>query len=308
MSFKIFGWQGIELEIPEEWELAEETGNYMRGYIRLDDVANPRVRISWMVITKSKAKDPAYEAVKKVKSELKKKDKGVKFIRDTKIKICGHSSRYLHWRGSGDRAELEGCGLFWFCPQTMRGITVVFAFRTDEYWNIRLAIERAVKSIVCHSNGLRKWTAFGTELSIPQDFHLLERKYDLKHLHLLFASKSAHFMFDRLNFANLITSKKYKSLKGWFKKEYRKEVERRFKCSRWIKIEKASFHGHEGILAKALSKKSIIQRRIYVSESHIWLCEETDKIFALTAVREHESAPEVEENLKAILESVMCHK
>jgi len=307
MDFKAFGWQGIELKIPQDWELSEETGSYKQGFIRFDDTADPRLRISWRVLDKYKGKDPAHEALERTKKEIEKKDKGVRFIRETKLKISDHPSRYVHWRGSGERSLVEGCGLFWHCPETKRGFASVFAFRTDEYWNLRLAIQRVVRTISCHSNGPRLWTAFGLNMNIPQDFHLLERQYDLKCLHLLFSSAYGYFMIDRYNFGRSL-KKEDRDLTDWFERNCKKKIERLFKCSQWGKIKKAHFNDHEGFLIQAFSKRTVLQRTKSMSESRVWHCEDKDKIYVVTTVRELEGHSETEDNLDAILRSVVCHE
>ena len=47
MDWTVFGWAGIQLEIPTTWELSGLSGDQKTGYLRLDDAEMPRLELKW---------------------------------------------------------------------------------------------------------------------------------------------------------------------------------------------------------------------------------------------------------------------
>ena len=47
MEWTVFGWAGIQLEIPTAWELSGLSGDQKTGYLRLDDGEMPRLELKW---------------------------------------------------------------------------------------------------------------------------------------------------------------------------------------------------------------------------------------------------------------------
>ncbi|MGB9596817.1 MAG: hypothetical protein ACPL7B_11095, partial [Candidatus Poribacteria bacterium] len=54
MDFVRFGWQGITMEIPSNWELSALSGDYDNGYIRMDDENSPRMELKWSKLREKK--------------------------------------------------------------------------------------------------------------------------------------------------------------------------------------------------------------------------------------------------------------
>ena len=46
-GWKKLGWQGLELEVPEPWDLSAHSGSYRKGYLRLDDGERIRLEVRW---------------------------------------------------------------------------------------------------------------------------------------------------------------------------------------------------------------------------------------------------------------------
>ena len=42
-----FVWQGLRLEVPEDWNLGRVDGDFEKGYARLDDAEIVRLEIEW---------------------------------------------------------------------------------------------------------------------------------------------------------------------------------------------------------------------------------------------------------------------
>ena len=42
-----FAWQGLTLEVPEDWNLGRVDGDFEKGYTRLDDAEIVRLELEW---------------------------------------------------------------------------------------------------------------------------------------------------------------------------------------------------------------------------------------------------------------------
>ena len=54
MDWNLFGWAGIQLEIPTTWEISGISGDEKNGYLRLDDAEMPRLELKWAKTRKKK--------------------------------------------------------------------------------------------------------------------------------------------------------------------------------------------------------------------------------------------------------------
>ena len=60
MDWVKFGWQGVSMELPANWELGGLSGDYNNGYVRMDDEDMPRMELKW---SKSKEKKPDLQKI-----------------------------------------------------------------------------------------------------------------------------------------------------------------------------------------------------------------------------------------------------
>ncbi len=301
MGFKLFGWQGLEFEIPEDWELGLEKGNYANGFIRLDDPMFARLGVNWQTVKEKKVKSPV-EFVKELKKTLKKKNKETRFLGETETKVCSHPSRYFRWKSIG-----EGYDLFWYCRETRRAFAAEFTFRPDEYSQIRPAMDRMIETLRCHTDDrFRNWTLYGLNLQIPIGFKLTERGIYATRVHLFFSSKGASFMIDRIGFGQSVVSETYHGIKEWFEKVYRRELRKRYRGIRFGRFKMARVFGHDALATTSTYRRGILMRRRTV-ESKAWVCEQSNKIYAVsTSVAGGDG--NVNKDLKRMVSSIKCHE
>jgi len=301
MAFKRFAWQGLEFQIPEEWELGQDKGDYASGFIRLDDPMFARLGVNWQTVKEKKVKSPA-EFLKSLKKTLKKRNKDIRFLAEKETKVCDHSARYFRWKAIG-----EGLDLFWYCRETRRAFAAEFTFKPDEYAQMRAAMDSMIETFRCHGDEkLRSWTLSGLELQVPSGFKLTERGIYATRIHLFFTSKTASLMVDRVAFAQSLLSETYHDLKEWFEKVYRRELRRRYRGIRLGRYKRARVLGHDALATTSTYRRGVLMRRCTV-ESKAWLCERSNKLFAVsTSVTSKDG--NVNKDLKRVLASIRCHE
>ncbi|NOZ63390.1 MAG: hypothetical protein GXO71_00305 [Caldiserica bacterium] len=97
MNWKLTGWEGINLSVPEDWELSSVDGNREKGTFSLDDGYSIRVEVEWEY---PKSTFSMEKLIEKYRQEIIKKGKNIK-CNIVKIKtnfFKGKSGAILHWK------------------------------------------------------------------------------------------------------------------------------------------------------------------------------------------------------------------
>ena len=115
MKWTTLGWNGITVELPEDWELSGLSGDDKSGYLRLEDADMPRLELKW---SESKQKKPDLQRVlddyfKLVRKNYKRRDtnlhiqRNINLIKDPAV-FRGSRGCFLQLEGgdSGDRRHL----------------------------------------------------------------------------------------------------------------------------------------------------------------------------------------------------------
>ena len=106
MDWTVFGWAGIQLEIPTTWELSGLSGDQKTGYLRLDDAEMPRLELKWAHTRRKKPDLHATldEYFKLIRKTYKKGGelsfrRNVNFIKDPEF-FEGRTVLGFSWKGS----------------------------------------------------------------------------------------------------------------------------------------------------------------------------------------------------------------
>ena len=191
MDWTLFGWAGIQLEIPTTWELSGLSGDQKTGYLRLDDAEMPRLELKWAHTRRKKPDlhatlDEYFKLIRKTykKSTELSFRRNVNLIKEEEFfntkDVIGFS-----WKG-GIRAN----GLIF---HTGKRITIVQVMgRLKENW--RPTVLRIFQSIVDHGDApLTLWSAYGLQLGVPKEYKLERQKLLSGYLLFAFVAKPVRF-------------------------------------------------------------------------------------------------------------------
>lgn len=191
MDWTVFGWAGIQLEIPKTWELSGLSGDQKTGYLRLDDAEMPRLELKWAHTRRKKPDLHATldEYFKLIRKTYKKGGelsfrRNVNFIKDPEF-FEGRNILGFSWKG-GVRAN----GLIFHAGK--RIIIVQVIGRLKENW--RPIVLRIFQSITDHRDAPQTlWSAYGLKLSVPKEYKLERQKLLSGYLLFAFVAKKEHF-------------------------------------------------------------------------------------------------------------------
>ena len=191
MDWTLFGWAGIQLEIPATWELSGLSGDQKTGYLRLDDAEMPRLELKWAHTRRKKPDLHATldEYFKLIRKTYKKGTelsfrRNVNFIKEDEF-FEGRTVLGFSWKGN-----IRANGLIFHAGKRITIVQVMG--RLKENW--RPTVLRIFQSIVDHSDApLTLWTAYGLKLGVPKEYKLERQKLLSGYLMFAFVAKPAHF-------------------------------------------------------------------------------------------------------------------
>jgi len=319
LGFKSIGWQGLELQVPEDWNFSVESGSQQQGFMRLASSLSS-FELKWEKMGKKK-KFSLESVVDKLIEKLQKTDKKVKLLKKGSEEVFGHHALYFHFE-----SEYKGYGVAWYCDKGEKVLLGLFTFKPVEHEKSRLIFERCLDSLKCHTqDDWNTWTLFGFSFKAPSKFDLKERKFLVGHTTMVLYKEEPHpfcvekieVVFQYWSPANVKFEDTYNDPKKWFEQFYEKELKKRYKG----KIEKGRFQGFviEDHAAKNLAstiRRGLWNQTIIKNNTYLWYCPNTNRIYALTLSKglskvrilpskKYEALPT--KTFNKILASISCH-
>jgi hypothetical protein len=282
--FALAGWQGMTIEMPEDWNLGSISGDPKGGYLRYDDDNMPRLEIKWSVETGfvdlNKVIDKYLREIekghKKASGEISI-ERDIKLISKRQRKKAG--LKCFHWR-----ADLQGYGAAWLCKDC--GRTVIAQVMCPGDQDPEAAQELAASillSIEDHPrDGWVTWSAYGFIARAPEDFHLSGQKLQAGLIEFEFDKDTEKLKLARWSMASIAL--KGRSLRQWADAELARTLRKQN-----AEIEPAEIMGHEalritgGNIGGAQKLQRFAQHcagKLYADRliACLWHCEASNKI------------------------------
>ena len=192
MDWTIFGWAGIQLEIPTAWELSGLSGDQKTGYLRLDDGEMPRLELKWAHTRRKKPDLHATldEYFKLIRKTYKRKGTELSFRRNVNLIkeegfFEGRNLLGFSWKG-----DIRANGLIFHVGKRITIVQVMG--RLKENW--RPTVLRIFQSIVdCSEAPQTLWSAYGLKLGVPKEYKLERQKLLSGYLLFVFVAKPVRF-------------------------------------------------------------------------------------------------------------------
>ena len=187
MDWTVFGWAGIQLDIPTTWELSGLSGDQKTGYLRLDDAEMPRLELKWAPTRRKKPDLHATldEYFKLIRKTYKKGTelsfrRNVNLIKDPAF-FEGRTVLGFSWKGS-----IRANGLIFHVGKRITIVQVMG--RLKENW--RPTVLRIFQSITDKGDApLTLWSAYGLQLGVPKEYKLERQKLLSGYLLFAFVAK-----------------------------------------------------------------------------------------------------------------------
>ncbi len=306
----LFGWQGITLRIPPDWNLGRVDGNYQSGYARLDDDQIVRAEVEWR---EGKKRQLSVEAlvdryVEGLEKKAKKTDlpfsvnRRARFLKDKRW-LEGSEYELFVWE-----ADFRTYNLARACPQCGRIILLRVLTRLQE--KAEELVDSIFRSLEDHPReGRVSWSIYGLHFEMPEAFQLAGQELKSGHLQLNFTRDRQTCRIHRVSLAHLLL--KDVRLAEWYQGFFRKQL-RDFR----IEVEDQDLNGHPGLWVRGQPRSRWLQLirplpflnpkpRLF-QDSRVWRCAAADKICIIDHLyRKREEAEDLPLRLS---DGYFCHQ
>ena len=308
-----FGWQGVNLKVPEDWNLGRVDGNYASGYARLDDAEIVRAEVEWREEKlRGKAVARIGDLVDRYIGNLAKKaektdtsfsvERRAKFLKDERW-LEGSNYETFTWE-----ADYRAYNLARICPHCGRIVLLRILTRLQE--DLGDVIETVFSSLEDHPrDGQVIWSIYGLSFLMPADYKLSEHELKSGHIQLSFEKGKQVCRVQRLSLARMLL--KDTTLKGWYptfcKKQLRDLVFEAFE---------EEVHGHEGLRVAGRPRSRwrqllrplplINPRPRQYLDNRVWHCHVSDKICIVDCLSRKKG--EAGDLIRRVTDGYICHQ
>jgi hypothetical protein len=315
-ELKKFGWQGFVLEIPQGCRFLSESGTSHSGYVRFD-AGKFQFELKWDPLSSKSENNPfdiaealVQQIGKKAKREPKKHGK-------SSMRVNGHEAVLARFS-----MEKENHVVVWVCQQSKRVVMVQFVF-SDSSPEQKDITQLILDSVECHNLDGDLWSVLGFSLSTPKSFNLKKRRLIVgrstlsftEEKRIKFRTQKTQLIFECFSLANVQFKETYVHPHKWIEEYYMNELGREFNRMEMERCSNHRFHSHR--LGRCVGKASfhVVGLRNVLLNVAAWYCEDSARIYALTAVVSIEKIPFTRgassEDLmklhKSVLSTVVCH-
>ena len=309
-TWKKFGWQGITLDIPSDWELSGLSGDHKDGYLRLDGPIMPRLELKW---AKSKKKKPDLQSVLDgyFKSVKKTYEKGKKLNINRNINLINEDEffkdrtvSFFHWKG-----DFRAFGAIWYCHECKRIIVIQIISQLKE--KIRDTVIRVITSLQDHPSGhTSHWNVYNLCVDVPRRYSLNKHKLMSGYLLFSFVDGSRKLAVERYGLADVLL--KSVKLEDWFRSSYVKEIK-----NYGFSIEYLPDHSDVDNKFELVGQKTRIIDRVPLAPAqfidkimrrknlaaYVWHCRESNRIFVVRCIAKRNAL----ETASEVAKSIECH-
>ena len=306
-DWSLFGWHGLTVEVPQEWNPGKITGDFKAGSVRLDDPTLARLEIEWKDARGDQKVAPVVDRFVDGLSQSARKEKKKLDVERTP------DAGWLELPDAGSpvvfawQAEYRIHALAFYSSLSDRLFLIKIRTKMDE--DAGQNISRIFNSVRDTApDGDRTWALYDLVCSSPPQFSL--ETYDLKsgHLRLCFQQGRNILQFDRLSLAEVLLKKR--TLLDWYQEFFRKNL-------RQVNLDarETNVGGHIGLSLRGRPKSRWrgllmplpfwnVRPRLYM-EARVWTCKHVNKIYAVhTFYKKRRDVPDIENARSA----VVCHR
>jgi len=210
--FNTLGWQGVLVDVPENWSVVGFYGDDKAGYFRIDSSIESVLEMRWNIKGKKEPdlKKSAHKFIDGIKKGLLKQNKKMRFEREVKY-IEGSDFLNFTW----DSEEKHGRGIIFLCKETMRVIFAhLFFSRNECKAQIINKIFASIRDDQKNNKNVR-YSFYGLDFQLPHGFKSHKPILMSAYLSLVFKRKFEKAVIEQRNLAGAIL--KNKDLSEWFK-------------------------------------------------------------------------------------------
>ena len=178
-KYHTIGWQGITVNVPENWHFAYARGTLKEGYFRVDDKEHPRLEVRW---TKAKKNAELTATMKRflalLKRRARKEGKKLQLSESPQPFTSRSIVRNREVQSFSWSTDVNAWGAIWRCRDCNRIVAahVLFHGRNKNF----PLVKQVLSSLKDHpSPEGTLWSARGLRFRLPTEFKLKRRRFKI---------------------------------------------------------------------------------------------------------------------------------
>lgn len=279
-----FGWQGLRLRVPADWNLGRVDGDFDKGYARLDDAEIVRAEIEWRQLKGREISVPLSDLVDRYLAGLEKKAKkaGTSFEVQRRARFLKNKS----WLEGADYevftwdADFSAFNLALRFADTHRVVLLRVLCHAEE--KTPDFVEGVLRSLIDDAGRDQLlWSIYGLHFYMPRDYALAGHDLKSGHIQLRFEKGKSECRVHRLSMAHLLL--KNSELAHWYPAFFKKHL-RDFQ----VEISDELVCGHSGLRVEGRPRsrwRQLLKPLPFVNprprlflNSRVWHRQDLDKI------------------------------
>lgn len=312
---RMVGWQGLTLNVPENWDLTGFSGTSDEGYVRIDDSEEQSVEIKWATEPAKSKTEPDPDGRREIFfNSLRKRAKREKLALETNevefyrpVQMPDRNVAPFRW--TGDR---RGIGAVWYCRTCRRVVIAQVLGERAGKGGLNGVAEAVLGSLRCHGSddGWRTWSLYGLTTQVPSEYQLESQQLMNVYLRLSFslARSTARLSVEQWSLANMARRGAY--LDSYVAANAKGELRE----ARYDAIEGETVHGHPTVsldgglkigmpMINAMKQMGRLQRPATQFHGCAWECEPSNSLYLIESLR----PPRVRDVTDEVASRTLCH-
>ncbi len=294
-ELKRFGWQGIQLTIPADWELVATQGRYESGYVALADNEAVRLQLRWD--SGHGSADPSTAAeryIRLIQKSARRRGKTAKVGRGLNLaSLKGKKLECYCWEADSAGLAMVSC-----CQECGRIVHIVLPGPVGE--PPRRLARTVFASLRDHpEDGQVFWKFFDLEFSSPADMPLRRHGLQTGCIRMAFAARHEELTIERLSLAQLLLERS--PLRQWLEQAHLSALKH------WrLEVSQTQLGAHAGLRVRARPPITANPGRLIGRPRELrfacWHCADSNRLFVVR----HEAPCGRPEVLERVVKGVKC--
>lgn len=307
VKLKTFAWDGLELKIPENWEISNAESIDSLVVLTIDDYNINRLIIAIAFGDRYKDDISHLQILEEYLQYVRSGISDFRIVDREIVLAMRHRALKFYWRNG-----YQGFGFAWKCEHSKKIFTMIAIFKLDEVKLMKFLERSFISSIRCHGAPLKAWSFLDLNFKIPSDFYFRVAE---------FAKGVRLFKFENDSEDNLFFMKfdlekdKLKKLRydsaDEFQKFFPDELEsKELKMySLFISPNRIQLPPHEVYFFEGTKKeRKFLMKTVFKNlYGYTWLCHQTNSMYVVMIKTETMSKDESIKIIRRVVENTLCH-
>ncbi|MGQ4833754.1 MAG: hypothetical protein ACP6IS_07650 [Candidatus Asgardarchaeia archaeon] len=308
IQLKTFAWDGLELKVPESWNLSNIDLTTDLVTITLSDDRIKRLVLVMAWGKKFKDNLTPMKILEDYARYMSAEITGFKIVDKEIVLILKHKGYKFYWENT-----YHGFGVLWSCPISKKVIILATIFRKSEITFMKRFEKVFRNTIKCHSlTNLKRWAFLNFDFQVPKSFEFVRGKFTVGKTQTEFEDQEKNkFYIIKFSFGKNQLRKYQNNPERWFREFFIESAK-----LKGLKLEEYNFstaelsiHGHKAYSLDGTKKERVLVLKTKIKRifGYIWYCDKSNNLYVVMVDTIDETFEKTKTLVSEIARNVYCH-